>query len=476
MSVLNSSFGPERYFEEICKIPHGSFAEKAISDYIVEFARDHKLECIRDQENNVVVYKKGSEGYEDHKPLILQGHTDMVCEKDSDCDFDFTKDPLNIYVEDGKLKARGTTLGGDDGVAVAYMLAILEDDTIAHPPLECVFTVQEEVGCIGAAKLDFSLFKSKRMLNLDNLSFEHTNVSSSGSQKMRLYREIQKEDMEADFYRITVDGLKGGHSGMFIDSERGNAVKITARILYALAKESDIRIAEVNGGNKENAIPIYGEAIFATSAEKEKITETFNTIRKDILNEYKFSEEDLKIEINETEKEKVLIEKDSQDLLKYMIALPHGYRHRSMNIEGLITASENLASVRTTDNDVTFRVLQRAELESRLDEMKDEIDMISERFGFDVIVDGRAPSWAYQPDSGMRKLLFEIYEEKTGNKLIEAATHGGLETGYFAGEIPGIDIVTFGPTVSDYHTSRECLDLETFRQAYEIIIEMLKRL
>lgn len=473
--VLNHDFAPEFYFEKICEYPHGSYHEKPLSDYLTEFAKEHGLRYRQYENWNVIIYKDASAGYEDHEPLILQGHIDMVCEKDQDCDHDFLKDPLDLYVEDGFLKAKGTTLGADDGVAVAYMLAILADDKIPHPPLECVFTTQEEVGCVGAFGIDFSDLKSKRMLSLDGLGGTTCDVSSAGSWHQILNRKITKENRNSSFYKIKIDGLKGGHSGSMIDKERANSIKLMARILCELNKKEKIRLAHISGGDKDNAIPVYCEALFCSDAEEAELEKIVKKMSDIIHHEYMYSDEDITVSFEKSEKESVLSEGDSNDLIAFLMVLPNGLRHKSMVIDDLTTASQNLASIRMDDEQITIRYFARAQLRSHLEEQAEEIALLAMRFGFLSTLGDYAPSWEYQKDSKIRELLFKVYNEITGKQLTPIATHGGLETGYFCTGIPGIDIATYGPLVLDYHTSREALDLDSFREAYSVVLELLRR-
>ena len=476
MPVLDQNFKPEYYFEEICKHPHGSYHEKPLSDYIAEFAKERGLHYRQYDNWNVIIYKDASKGYEDHEPVMLQGHIDMVCEKLPDSNHDFEKDPIDIYVEDGKVKARGTTLGSDDGISAAYMLSILDEDDIPHPPLECVFTVQEEVGCYGARDLDFAALKSKRMIGLDNMRFDTSDVSCSGSQKISLNKKINKEESDDEFYLLKIQGLLGGHSASFINCERANSIKLTARILSEFNKDNTIKIAYINGGDKDNAIPVYCETLFSCKPGYEEVERKIMSIYKEYENEFKDSDKDIRVSVEKGNKEKVLAEKDSIDLLRYLLILPNGFRHRSMLIEGLTTASENLANIRMSEDEINIRYFIRAALFSHLDEMANEITTICDIFGFTYDLEEKCPGWIYVKDSPLRKKLFDIFEKHTGLKMKEYATHGGLETSYISNGIPGIDIACLGADCADYHTVRETLDLKTFRESYTILKDLLSQL
>ena len=473
---MDQNFKPEYYFEEICKRPHGSYHEKPLSDYIADFAKERGLRYRQYDNYNVIIYKDASSGYEDHEPIMLQGHIDMVCEKEPGSDHDFEKDPIDIYVEDGKIKARGTTLGGDDGISAAYMLAILDDENLPHPPLECVFTVQEEVGCYGARDLDFAALKSKRMIGLDNMRFVESDVTCSGSQKISLFRKIAKEEADGNFFVLKIQGLLGGHSANFIDAERANSIKLTARILNDLLKDVPLQIAYINGGDKDNAIPVYCETLFCAKTTYKDVREKIDALFEQFKDEFADSDKDITVTLLEGNKQKVLSAKDSEDLLKYLLILPHGLRHRSMVINGLTTASENLANIRISDDEIRIRYFIRAALFSHLDEMADEIVTISDLFGFESELENKFPGWNYVKESPLRNKLFDVFEKHTGMKMKERPTHGGLETAFISYGIPGIDIVCLGADVADYHTVRESLDLKTFRQAYEILTDLLSQL
>ena len=473
--VLDQEFAPEYYFEKICEYPHGSYHEKPLSDYLVEFAKEHGFRYKQYDNWNVIIYKDGTQGYEDHEPVMLQGHIDMVCEKDKDCDHDFLKDPLELYVEDGFIKARGTTLGADDGVAVAYMLAILDSKDLPHPPLECVFTVQEEVGCIGAFGLDFSDLSAKRMLSLDGLEGNACYVSSAGSQHVIMSKKIKKEKADGEFYKIKIEGLRGGHSGEFIDKERGNAIKLMARILNELYKTEKILVSSINGGEQDNALPILCEAVFCCDSDMNKLEQIINKMSDIIRHEYRHSDEGIMISFDKADKESVLSENDSRDLVDYLLVLPNGLRHKSMVIKDLTTASQSLANIRMYDEEIVIRNFARAQIRSQLDEMAEEIKRLSEKYGFKAEVSDYAPSWEYQDNSKIRKLLSDVFNEVTGKKIEEVATHGGLEAGFICGGIPGIDIAAFGPLVLDFHTPREALDRNSFREVYKVLVEVLRR-
>lgn len=472
--VLDHSFLPEKYFEEICAVPHGSYHEKPLSDYLVHFAEAHGLAYKQYPNWNVIIYKPASPGYEDHAPVMLQAHIDMVCEKEPGSEHDFEKDPLDLYVEDGKLHAKGTTLGADDGVGVAYMLAFLDDDTLPHPPLECVFTVQEEVGLIGAAQLAFEDISAKRMIGLDDMGGNTCYASSCGSQYMHLTRSYTVTDNTLPGYRLTVNGLLGGHSGVCINKERGNAIKLAARVLYGL--DLSIRIGSFIGGTKDNAIPTQCEVLFGCDAGIEALQEKAAEFETLFRKELAYSDPDVTVAVEPAACGEAFSEEDSRALVEMLFVLPDGFRHKSMKIEGLTTVSENLARIRTEEGVVTIYCFPRSEIDSFLDQIAGEYRILGGLYGFELVCRDRAPGWRFEEKSAIRESLFTAYHEVTGGHMTLIAEHGGLETGYISGGIPGIDIVTCGPHCEEYHTPKEWLDLASFRTIYEVLKRTLETL
>ena len=476
--VLDHTFLPEKYFEEITKIPHGSFHEKPLSDYLADFAQEHGLRYKQYPNWNVIIYKPASPGYEDHEPVMLQGHIDMVCEKEPGYEHDFEKDPLTLYVtDDGFLHAKGTTLGADDGVAVAYMLAFLEDDTLPHPPLECVFTVQEEVGLLGAAGLAFEDISAKRMIGLDDMGGSTCYVSACGCQFMQLDASLSRSACDLAGYKFTVGGLEGGHSGTCINKERGNALKIAARTMYEICRKYDVRIETFDGGSKDNAIPVQCEVVFGSDADKAELDQLIEKMQSSLLAELEFSDPAVFITLDPAECGPAFSMEDSRKLVELLYILPDGFRHKSLKIEGLTTVSENLANIRTdSDGHVVIRSFPRSEIESYLDLMQDEYEILSKAYGFKLTCDNRAPGWSFRQDSKIRASIFKAYHEVTGGEMKMISEHGGLEGGYICGGIPGIDIVMCGPYVDGFHTPRERLDLASFRTTYEVLKLALKEL
>ncbi|MBQ1476899.1 MAG: beta-Ala-His dipeptidase [Erysipelotrichaceae bacterium] len=462
------------WFNELCKIPHGSRNEKALSDFIVDFAKAHGFDYKQDEVWNVIIDKKASEGYENAPGLILQAHMDMVCEKNRDCDLDFEKDPLDLYVEDGLLKAKGTTLGADDGTGVAYMLAILEDDSLKHPRLSCIFTTMEEIGLLGAAELKPEDVHADRMISLDGGGECHTLLSSAGGGTAVVKRKVSFEANEDPVYCLEVKGLLGGHSGGDIHLEKGNANKLAARILKEMVLEgADVRLVSFEGGMKDNAIPREASVVFASTTDKDVLKEAVSKKEKQIWKELEFSDAGFKTVFSEVSSDKKMTKKDSEDVLNMIYLMPNGFKNRSMVIEGLTTASLNLGVVRTADDTIELDALVRAALDSHTDDMLNQIAVLSSLLDMDFSVEGKYPGWSYSEVSPMRDIFAGV--AKANNKELEVtAAHGGCECGVFKGLNPNIDIISFGPITRYIHTPDEELDLESFDRSYGLLCEIIE--
>ncbi len=476
MAVLDQTIPYYRYFEHMTRIPHGSRNEKAYSDFLVSWAEEHGLECLQDEMYNVVVCKPASEGYESHPPVILQGHIDMVCAKTADSSHDFTRDPLSLYIEDGFLRAKNTTLGADDGVGAAYMLSVLESDSLKHPPLECVFTVQEEVGCRGAAALKKEYFKAKRMIGLDDVGGGTTYVSAAGSQNIVFSRKISRETSALPAYRLEISGLRSGHSGVDIDKERGNAIKLAARLLYELQKKGKILISDMQFGTADNVIPGHGTAVFAAGISYETITEETERMKNIFAKELEYSDPDLKMTLVPTEAESVLTESDSRDLITFFRFLPNGFRHKSIRFPGLTTASCNIGTIHLNEESMTAEECIRGAVGSYIDDMEEEQIRLCELYGIDRKVTGRVAPFDYAEHSPIRNALAEVFREVTGRDLQPVFVHGGIEAGYFKLMYPEMDIVTIGPLVIDEHMPSERLSLESFDEIWKVLTRLLETL
>lgn len=468
------------YFEEICSIPHGSSDTKKISDYLVDFAMNHQLRYIQDTSNNVIIFKPGTKGYENSAPVMIQGHMDMVCEKEADCDIDFSTDGLRLELSDGIISARGTTLGGDDGIAIAYALAILAASDIPHPPLEAVFTVDEEIGMLGAAALDCSPLKSRIMLNLDSEEEGHLLVSCAGGVTVTGHLPLVFEQSTGYTTTITVDGLQGGHSGVEIDKGRANACMLLGRILYLLQKQTDFRMISINGGLKDNAIPRQANAVlvFLTKNDLETATELLSSLQATLQQEYSFSDADIRIGMTSavSSTSRTTDNETTKNVITALYNLPNGIQKMSHDIEGLVQTSLNLGILKTEKTEVTFSFSARSSIESEKAEMIDRITCLLHALGGSVTTAGNYPAWEYRKDSPLRELMIEIYKKQYGTTPEIEALHAGVECGLFAGKLPGLDCVSFGPDMKDIHTPKESMDVESVRRTWNYILEILKEL
>lgn len=476
MNTLDHTKAHQRFFEEMTTIPHGSYEERAYSDYLVQFAKEHGLPYVQDKMNNVIIYKKGSHGYEDHETVILQAHMDMVCEKNEDVEFDFAQDALKLNIQDGWLMAEGTTLGADDGSGVAYMLAVLDDNTLPHPPLECVFTVQEEVGLFGALGLEAHHIHGKRLINLDDGGETCTCTTSAGGVNVIAKRNVSMIDNQKDAYTLSVTGLFGGHSGGEIDKERGNANKLLARMLYTINQKGAVSLSSIKGGMKDNAIPREAFATFVTEASEVEVKAIVSAITKDIKKELEFSDAGVQINLTTTRADQVMSKEDSLAYLSLMRVLPDGMRHHSMSIEGLTTASMNAAVVSFADQELMINCSVRGALESYIDDIAEEIELLSSTFRFTTHREARYPAWSYDAVSFMRETLQKVFTEIYNKDLDLIAVHGGLECGVFKAMDEDMDIVTMGPIMEDIHTPKERMDLASFDRAYDLLCAFLKAL
>ncbi len=469
-----------RYFEEISAIPRASQDEAAIANYICEFAKEHGLEYHRDDANNVIVRKPASKGCEDVEPLMLQGHTDMVCVKLPDCDHDFTKDPIELEIKDGWLTAKGTTLGADDGIAVAYMLAFLAKEDYVHPELECVFTSMEEIGLLGATALDASLLKSKRMINMDGGGSEEymSVVSSAGGQVYDFYRKPEFVKAEGDAVDMTIRGLLGGHSAVTMTEGRGNALKLMARILVSLKRAMPIEVASFAGGMKMNAIVSDADAVVTVPAGKaDEAMEIVSKVADDIKKEYAASDPGFTFACEKTTAEKVMSHEDSEALVNFMEMLPDGIHVMSQEIKDMIICSSNVGVLEMTE-DGRIHVLDciRSAEESVKTAISEKYELLASMCGFEAVKGTHFGSWGYDPASKLRAACSKVYEKLYGRPLEFITTHGGLECGEIKAKIPDLDIACMCATAEGAHTTDERLNLESFKRIYDCLLGIFEEL
>lgn len=468
------------FFKQISMIPRNSGNEKNISNYLLKFAKDRNLDVIQDSSFNIIIKKDATDGYEDLPPVIIQGHMDMVCVKSNDSNHDFKNDPLELKLVDNKyLYANNTTLGGDNGIAIAYGLAILDSDDIKHPKLEFVFTTEEETTMNGALNLDTSLLEGKILLNIDSEEEGVFTLGCAGGILMDSELLLEFEEIKSPTYKIEIGGLLGGHSGIQADRKRANANKLMARLLFELKKEMDINIISIDGGDKYNSIPNVSCSIISISECDENIVkEKCLKIKEIFMNEYK--SENLFINIDEItlKNEKNQFTKEiTNKVIDFLVLLPDGIQTMSEDIDGLVESSINLGIIKTENNKIKFKMDLRSSLRSKLYEIINKIEIISEIMGFETIKYGEYPEWPYNPNSKIKDLSVEIYKRLFNINPIVNALHAGLECGVFKEKLPSdVEIISFGPNIFDVHTINEHIDIESVERFYIFLTELLENI
>ena len=460
---------PLRYFEEICAIPHGSRDTKRISDYLVAFAKAQGLAYVQDKSNNVVIYKAAAPGYENHPTVILQGHMDMVCEKDPDCDIDFSRDGLRLALDGNYLCAKGTTLGGDDGIAVAYALAVLADDSLKHPPLEAVFTVDEEIGMLGAEAMDMSVLKGRVLLNCDSEDEGIFTVSCAGGATSCLTRPVDREAFPGEVWSMGVRNLVGGHSGVEINKGRANANRVLGEILAALP----LRLISVDGGSKDNAIPRASQALVVAEDPRAAFFAKAEEVKKSL------PEAETQVEFYCEPAQTDLLPMTAQasaQVIGLLNALPNGVQAMSRDIPGLVQTSLNLGILTTSPEEVTMTFSVRSSVNEEKRALISDLERIGADHGAAYSESGAYPAWEYRKESRLRDTMVASYEKLFGSRPVVEAIHAGLECGIFCDRLPGLDAVSFGPQMHDIHTSREKLDLPSVERTWRLLVDVLEAL
>ncbi|MGL5642920.1 MAG: aminoacyl-histidine dipeptidase [Paraclostridium sp.] len=465
-----------KYFEEISQIPRGSKNEKAISDYLRNFGESLGLETIQDESLNIIIRKPATPGYENAPGVVLQGHMDMVCEKNKSTNHDFMKDPIKLRIDGDYIYATDTTLGADNGIAVAMGLAILASNDIAHPALEVLVTVDEEAGMTGAMELDGSLVKGKYILNLDSEEEGHLLVSCAGgvTALSTLPVDFIKPETPRKAYLLEIKGLLGGHSGMDIIKQRGNANKLLGRLLNSLHVDFDI--AKVEGGSKNNAIPREADCVIMVNNDQ---TDEFLTHLKEITNTFKHelstSDPGLEIVCTETTTPESILDSTSKNrVIKMLNLMPNGVQTMSMDIENLVESSTNLGVLRTTDSTVTFECAVRSSVKSLKEDITDRMNLLISEFGGSMQLISDYPAWEYTKNSDLEKMCIEAYKNITGKEPIIMALHAGLECGLLLDKMPHAEAISFGPNMYDVHTPNEHLSISSTENTWNYLVEVLK--
>lgn len=478
MSVLGNTEPKEvfRFFEEISQIPRGTYNTKAVSDYCVDFAKARNLEVIQDALNNVIIKKPGTEGYENSEPVILQGHLDMVCEKTADSAHDFLKDPIELYVEDGFVKAKDTTLGADDGIAIAMALAVLDSGTIEHPPIEAVFTVDEEVGMDGAMGIDLSPIQGTMLINMDSEEDYVLTAGCAGGFRFAYELPVERTAVSGKGLVMEICGLKGGHSGVEIDRQRGNANKLAGRLLYHMARETETALVEIDGGAKDNVIPnrsrftiVVQDVEKAAAAEREMLAVW--------QQEFGADEPGLDIQVSELgENEYAAMTAESmKKVLVFLNSCPNGVYEFNRSLAGLVETSDNLGVLTTEEDRVRFMVLTRSGTASKLEEMKERFFCLADYLGGTYTIDSEYPAWTFREESRIRPIVADAFEKVFGKRPEVTTIHAGLECGLLSGKKPELDCISFGPNMHDVHSVNERLEIASTEKVWRALKEILKR-
>ena len=471
---------PERvfyYFEEVCNIPHGSGNTEKIAEYCVDFAKKHGLKYVKDDANNVIIYKDGSEGHENSAPLILQGHIDMVCQKTPESNIKFETDGLDIFIDGDFVKAKGTTLGADNGIAVAMVLAILESDEIAHPPIEAVFTSDEEIGMLGALKLDASLLSGNRMINLDVGCNKEAIVSCAGGSDVLIKIPLERKIACGKKITVTLKGLKGGHSGGAINCGRVNANILAGRFLSYAKKMSDFDVLEINGGDKGNVIPSLCE-ISLVASESEKFVSGIENYYEIVKSEIADREENFEMLVQvDGEDNYCVLKDDAKDKLIYLLnSVPNGVMEMSTQIDNLVQTSLNLGVLKTNDKEIVMLHTLRSSKQTALDYLEGRICQIASYNECTFETSGHYPPWEYKENSEIREKYLECYQKMFSDKPGIYAVHAGLECGVFASKIKDFDCISIGPDMQDIHTVDEKLSISGTKAFFEFLLSFIKEL
>lgn len=464
------------YFEDICAIPHGSHNEKQISDYLVEFAKKNDLKYIQDEVNNVILFGEGTCGMEDHAPVILQGHMDMVCDKDAGVTLDMAVDGLDVTHDDTCVFARGTTLGGDDGIAVAYALALLADKTIPHPPLEVILTVDEEVGLLGATAIDLSMLKGRTMINLDSEEEGIFTVSCAGGAHTVISLPVDRKPVYGPCIRLSVSGLRGGHSGAEIHKNRANANKVMGEFMSRIQNLMPLCLTSLSGGSKDNVIPNACQAtLVAMGIQLERINAIAEALQAEIREQYDEPEAVIQAFDVDALGGNSLSTESTAKVIGLMCAVPNGVQAWSKDIDGLVQTSLNLGIVKLGDRfNATFSV--RSSVNAEKEEVLEQLKTIAGFYNGSFTCNGEYPAWEFKKDSPLRDTMVEVYKEMFDKEPQVLAIHAGLECGILSEKLPGLDCVSIGPQMHDIHTSREKLEIVSTKRTWDFLLAVLKAL
>ena len=464
------------YFEEICSIPHGSGNTKAISDYLVSFALEHGLRYEQDALNNVIIYQQGTCGMEDHAPVILQGHMDMVCEKDDDCSINFDTDGLDVAHDGQYVFAKGTTLGGDDGIAVAFALAILADPTIPHPPLEVVITVDEETGMEGATGIDLSRLQGRTLINIDSEEEGIFTVSCAGGARGTITLPVKRRAVYGPCVKLTVEGLQGGHSGVEIHKNRANANKVMGELLSRIQQLMPLCLTKLSGGSKDNVIT---RSCTATLVAMGSHIDRINGVAEQLEKEIREQNDEPHVRIYGDDVDafggNALPTELTAKVIGLLCAAPNGVQAWSKDIEGLVQTSLNLGIAQLEKEKLRLTFAVRSSVNHEKRELLQQLEKLAQFNEADYSEMGDYPAWEYRKGSDLRDTMVCVYRKMFDKEPEVVAIHAGLECGILSDKLPGLDCVSIGPEMHDIHTSRERLGIASTKRTWEFLLEVLKQ-
>ena len=470
---------PERvfyHFEEISKIPRESYHEKAISDYLVEFGKKLNLETYQDKYYNVVLRRKATPGYENAPGIVIQGHMDMVCEKESDSNHDFRKDPIDLIVDGNRLRANKTTLGGDNGIAIAMGMAILEDESIKCGTIELLATTSEEIDLNGALSLEPNVLKGKMLINIDSEDEGVITVGSAGGVEIDILLPIEKETLtDVNLYTLSLEKLQGGHSGVEINRKRGNSNKILAEVLHNLKTLTDYSLVEVFGGSKDNAIPRSGKVVLASSKD---IKDIISKVADEVKAKYVSFEPEMSFTLEATTAKEVsvLSKKTLDSYIKTIEEIPTGVNTWMKEYPEIVESSDNLAIVKTLDENINIIVSLRSSDPEVLNELKDKIASILKENNASFEFSAGYPEWKFRAESKLREKALEVYKKLYNKDMKVEVIHAGLECGAISQNYPDIDFISVGPNLRDVHTPSEYLEIDSTERVYNYVVELINSL
>ena len=472
-----------KYFEEISQIPRGSKEERAISDYLYNFGKNLGLETIQDDALNIIIKKPATPGYENAPGVILQGHMDMVCEKNRGTAHDFSKDPIELRIVDDMIYANNTTLGADNGIAVAMAMAVLASNDLEHPAIEVLITTDEETGMSGAVAVDGSIFKGKYLLNLDSEEEGYLLVSCAGGVTSLVNLPITHKEVDKSLnaFSIEIKGLQGGHSGMDIIKQRGNSNKLMGRALSLIQKLQNLNfdLVEVNGGSKNNAIPRESEAIILLSQNDEvKLKNAIDEVQSIYSNELKTSDPGVILTFREVENSytKAYSDDSKKKVIEMLNLIPNGIQTMSMDIKDLVESSTNLGVVRSLENHVEFESATRSSVKTLKDEITNRIELLSQALGAKQDLLSDYPAWEYNKNSQLKEICIDVYKNMTGKEPVVMALHAGLECGLLLEKMPNVDAISLGPDMYDVHTPNEHLNIPSTERTWKYLVQILKNI